>query len=447
VLKDLLQKSAALLERDPASADKGSEEARRFLDALEYLPGADIPKPSPEMEANRRALIALAGRCDDLFTLSMPHAPGATFFGAKFHPSAFGISGFGSAPASAGGRGVSLKEAFESCLGETAEYLSFIERENDPLLAMSSSRPHSLPPGISENWLRGGLDAGPEEDLARLDFVDARSLHTGELISLPLELVLRRPEHRRNGKRAAQSNGVASGVTMLDAVNSGLLELIERDAMVLWWYGGQTPRTITNGAAWGETFLGFTASCRPASSRDCWFLELTTDLQIPVIAALSSRVDGTQVVAGFAADRDSRRAAERAFLEMCQMELAQQISAEKPSYLSDDRLSQQDRIWIERERQLSLDNYPRLKQAASVEAVSDVPPDREAASPVEAIARGGLEAFWVDLTRPEIGIATARTLVPGLQATDPCWVSARLTEAARINCVELEAAKSAVAPF
>ncbi|POF27928.1 YcaO-like family protein [Roseibium marinum] len=447
MLKDLLQRSAALMEGQPDSGDAGSEDARRFLDALGYLPGPDSRKPDPEEDANRRALMALACRCDDLFTLDMPHASGASFFGAKFSPAAFGISGFGSAPASAGGRGVSLREAFESCLGEAAEYLSFIERKDDPLTILSSAQPPSVTPGIPEDWLRGGLGVEPEESLGLYDLVGVRSLYTGEPVTLPLELVLRRPAHKRNGERAAHSNGVASGVTTSDAVRSGLLELIERDAMVLWWYGGQTPRTITNGAAWGEEFLSFITCCRPASSRNCWFLELTTDIQVPVFAALSSRVDGSQVVAGFAADQDSRRAAKRAFLEMCQMELAQQISADKPSYLPDDRLSDQDRIWIEREKQLSLDNFPRLKRAASVETLSAVARGGEATGPVEAVAQIGLEAFWVDLTRPEVDIATVRTLVPGLQATDASWVSTRLSEVARTNCIDLDTETGPVAPF
>jgi ribosomal protein S12 methylthiotransferase accessory factor len=451
-LASLLRKSAALLDDAIDAGDANCAEAMQVLDALEYVPGPGRSDPDPLVLRNRRALLSLAGRCEDLFSLDMPHAPGANFFGAKFSPGAFAVEGYGAAPASAGGRGASFREAFESCLGEVAEYLSFIERLEDPLLVPAVEAVAATANGaavtLPDAWVADALGLDPHDVSEGHDMVRARRLGSDEVVMLPLELVLRRPEERRKAARPAHSNGVAAGVTVEDAVRAGLLELIERDAMVLWWYGGNAARSISNGAVWGEAFMGFLSHCRRGSSRCCWFLEITSDIPVPVIAAFSSQIDGSRVVGGFAADPDSRQAATRAFLEMCQMELAQQISAEKPSYLPDERLSDQDRVWIARDRHLVLDAFPRLKTAARVDELSPAAMRREGATdPLKAVAVAGSDALWVDLTRPEIGIPTVRTLVPSLQGTDIGRVSARLATAMRRNGVCLEDKTDTVAPF
>jgi len=80
---------------------------------------------------NRSQLLALAARCRDRFQLPLPHTPGAFAYGAMADPKDFGIDGPG---AGTGGRGLTLQHAFESCMGETAEYLSFLRHQDDPLV-------------------------------------------------------------------------------------------------------------------------------------------------------------------------------------------------------------------------------------------------------------------------------------------------------------------------
>lgn len=436
---DVLQGNYNSLSRTEIS------EAEQLLKALDYLPGVPDEVTDPITRENRLALLTLAARCDDLFSLDMPNAPGAFFFGAKFKTDAFDIDGHGLMPIGVAGRGLSFGQAFESCIGETAEYLSFIERKNDPLVVKSCSSAQYQKP--MTDWIHSGLGIRSDEDLATFEKIEARSLHSEKTIALPLELVLRRSESKRKAVRTAHSNGVAAGVSLSTATTAGTLELIERDAMVLWWYGGNAAKSITNGAVWGTEFLSFVSTCRQGSSRDCWFLEITSDIPVPVIAAFSSRVDGSVVVGGFAADPDPLRAATRAFLEMCQMELAQQISTDKQSYLPAGQLSAQDRIWIERERQLSLENFPRLKKATTVEECAVQAQSVTSDNLAEAISVAGLEAFLVDLTRPEIGIPTVRVIVPGLQGTDRNWVSARLSAVARDNNLTLQVETKTMSPF
>ncbi|WP_417670309.1 YcaO-like family protein [Roseibium sp.] len=444
--KDIFLKCADILGGEAGLQRGGAfSEAMNLLEALGGQPDDVGEAVDPAQHENLRSLLALAARCDDLFSLDMPHAPGASFVGAKFCAQSFGINGHGSQVVGAAGRGLTFKQAFESCLGETAEYLSFIERDNDPI-GEASRVADNYTPSVA-NWVAAGLGLQSVEELANLEHVEARSLGSETTKTFPVELVLRRPEHKRLSPRAAHSNGVAAGKTIADAVRSGILELIERDAMMLWWYGGNPANTISNGAAWGKEFLSFIAGCREGSGRVCWFLDISSDVPVPVIAAFSSHVDGSSVVGGFAANPDPRIAATRAFLEMCQMELAQQISCDKQSYLDDDQLSAQDRIWIERDRQLSIDNFPRLKRASTLESLSAHAPNGAERELAKVLDVAGFEAFVVDLTRPDIGIPTARIIIPALQGTDLTWKSERLLAAARKNDFELPIRPETVSPF
>lgn len=444
-LKKMIHSCVAIMEGRAPEHCTEIAEAEQFLRALEYQTGTKADAANPATFTNRLAILNLAAGCDDLFNLGMPHAPGAFFFGAKVNPASFGIHGHGSASVGVAGRGLTIGEAFESCMGETAEFLSFIERNNDPL-ALSSRSAVGYPQQIGD-WIKGGLGIRSDGDLEALEQINVRSLHSDKTMALPLDLILRRGAHRSKAARAAHSNGVAAGVTLSAAITSGVLELIERDAMVLWWHGGNEAGTITNGAIWGAEFLRVISNCRQGSDRDCWFLEITSDIPVPVVAAFSSREDGTAVISGYAADPDPLRAATRALLEMCQMELAQQISTDKQSYLPESKLSALDRIWIEREQHLSLDNFPKLRKATTI----DRPPDdmryENSAQLIDAISAAGFEGYYVDLTRPETGVPAVRVVVPGLQGTDPDWRTARLLETARRNNLRLQDGYKTPTPF
>ena len=375
----------------------------------------------------------------------MPDTPGAFFFGAKITPEAFGLTEHGSKATGAGGRGFSLGTAFESCMGETAEYLSFLERDNDQL---ATSSPVDVEFGSETlQWIKCGLGVELPEQLQALDCVISQSLNSNRKIPLPLELVLRRPLNRRWSSRPAHSNGVATSVTLQAAIRAALLEVIERDAMVLWWYGGDDPHAVLQGHHWGADFQDRIHACRRHSDRACWFLDITSDIGIPVIAAFSSKPDGSEVVGGFAADTDPRVAASRAFLEMCQMELAQKISSDKKTYLPDAQLSEQDRIWIERQAHLSLENRPRLKLAKSGGKEPPGLRSTHSTDPLEAISKAGFEAFFVDLTRSEINVPCARVLIPGLQPTDPTWRTDRLSATAARNSFEIGKVQERISPF
>ena len=114
----------------PAAQHPGAPELLRAL-GYARMAGEGSERHNEIQIQNRRALMQLASHFDDVFSMPLPHAPGASFFGALVTPGAWGIHGHGTSPSGIGGRGKTLREAFESCVGEAAEYLSFIEWDED----------------------------------------------------------------------------------------------------------------------------------------------------------------------------------------------------------------------------------------------------------------------------------------------------------------------------
>src|SRR5262249_21896023 len=118
---------------------------------------------------------------------------------------------------------------------------------------------------------------------------------------------------------ASDSNGCAAGVTAAEAIAHGLLELIERDAAALWWYT-RSRRPAVDLDAFGPPLVERLRALFRAAGRTFWALDLTTDLGVPVFAALSAREDDPveDIIYGFGADLDPAAALEKALLEMNQ---------------------------------------------------------------------------------------------------------------------------------
>lgn len=439
---ELFETCIALLD-DPDLIDVDHTEAEALLEAIGYL-----PRPVQDHHAqpeNRRALLRLAARFDDAFALPSLYAPGASFFGALVRPEALGLPEHQGAPASASGRGVTLRQAFESCVGEAAEYLSFLERQCDDLIERVA--PGKAPVGPCSDWVLAGLGLAGAQAADVTEWVAARSLIDNTTTYFPAELVLRRPEQRRAGRRMAESTGVGAGATFEQAVHAGLMEVIERDAVALWWFGGRRARCLPVTAEWTADLREVQASIRQGCKRRTWFLNLTGDIGVPVVAALSSVDGGQGVVAGFAADPEFKTAGRKAFLELCQMELAQSLALYKLRQMGAHALKDMDRIWVDRFRHLSVANCPQVRPATDAGDGERRPEAASLADTVIQLESAGFTPSAVDLTRKEIAIPVARVIVPGLQSVKPDWISGRLRRVASENGLDATQIGSTVSPI
>ena len=100
------------------------------------------------------------------------------------------------------------------------------------------------------------------------------------------------PHALADGLPVPDSSGLAFGVRLEDAIERAALEIIERDAVSIWWYG-QVRRPeieidLKNFSLWKDF-----AAWMHKSDRSFWMLDLTHDLGMPVAAAVSCNAGGT----------------------------------------------------------------------------------------------------------------------------------------------------------
>jgi len=361
---------------------------------------------------NRSQLLALAARCRDRFQLPLPHTPGAFAYGAMVDPKDFGIDGPG---AGTGGRGLALQHAFESCMGETAEYLSFLRHQDDPLVQAGDADGSEWLDAVISTPGPGVVTALPLNDLQQLD------QRSDKAMRLPADLVLR----RQSAEHQADSTGVGAGATRQQAIMSGFLEVVERDAIALWWRGGCVGSRVDI-----PEVVNLAARIRD-EKRHVWCLDITSDTGIPTVVCFSSAEDGTDIVAGASAALTLAHAGVSAFLEMCQMEMSQTLAILRGKNSESDVLSEIDQTWIARQTQLSTVKVPRLLGDPGVKLGREAPKDWDEA--LHRIHACGLRPTWVDLTRTSLDIPVVRVVLIGAQPPNPGVATPRLIDAQARN--------------
>ncbi|MGW1294230.1 TOMM precursor leader peptide-binding protein [Streptomyces sp. NPDC002533] len=200
----------------------------------------------------------------------------------------------------------------------------------------------------------------------------------------------------------ADSNGNAAGSSPEDALVQGFLELVERDAVSLWWYNRLRQPGIDLDA-FDEPWLAGMREALGRTGRRVWALDLTSDLGIPVIVAASRRTGAEvpDVVLGFGAHFDPRLALRRAMTEMVQT-LLPAAAGTAPSPPDQYQLlpdpGQSERTPGSFRSRVRHDDL-----------LADVDDIRE------LVAAHGLELLVLDQTRPDVGIPVVKVLVPGLR--------------------------------
>ena len=330
------------------------------------------------------------------------------------------------------GVGLTLRDAFQGCIGEGIEYLSQLQAGTDLLLK----------PGI-DDWA-GKLGPKALELVAAvserrmqpervLSWCRATRLTDGGEVWLPADICLRRPPAQRDfAPPFPLSIGSAAGPSRDAAALHGLLELIERDAASLWWRGGQLARSIPPQHEAGIVAEGLLRQLRHGASvqRRTWLLDITTDIGVPCVAAVSCRADGSGFAFGLAARPALEAAVRSATLEMCQLELADAVVATKRSERGDDALNAQDRTHLQR----AAINADQCRLLQPVAEYADHLPLRTTeagvifALIVQRLEKLGIETFCLDLTRQRFAVPVVRVIAPGLQLEPSEIVTARLQD-------------------
>ncbi len=349
-----LEAAAAALAVDPGGA------ANLFDSSLLQYLGYDDGDRS--MSASRARMLRAAARFRRLFQLPVPDAPGLVFFGGEADPAALGEQYAGLPLGNLAGSGLSPQRAFESCVGEGIEYLSQFVQVDDPAERGSCADYGSGDDGAAAKFVSGVLCGKVDAD-RHIAWVRAHRLSSSGGMWFPLDVCYRRRASEQDFKPALKlSSGCAAGPTIEVATLRGLLELIERDAVALWWRGGRRGRSV---ASSGETADLLAQLRSSATERRTWLLDITTDVEIPVVAAMSAREDGYGFAVGFGARLNFADAARAAIFELCQVEIGQHVVAAKRHEFGDGALNESDLRQLRRSTLLDTRNCALLQPEIS----------------------------------------------------------------------------------
>jgi ribosomal protein S12 methylthiotransferase accessory factor len=211
----------------------------------------------------------------------------------------------------------------------------------------------------------------------------------------------------------ANSNGNAAGNTLEEAIFQGFMEVVERDSVAIWWYN-RLQRPAVDLASFEDSYLLELQTYYLSQGREFWVLDLTSDLEIPVFAAISRCTDGAEkIVAGYGAHFDAKIALLRAVTEMNQFlirvenQYAGEVGGVLQEWLSVAAIANQP--YLAPDSQVAAKVYHDYPQRGSDDLRDDV------LTCVAIAEQHNLETLVLDQTRPDIGLNVVKVIVPGLR--------------------------------
>ena len=216
----------------------------------------------------------------------------------------------------------------------------------------------------------------------------------------------------------ADSNGnAASSYSRTEALLSGLLETIERDAISIWFYNRlRRPAADTSGST---LYPALKRRYAEAYKRDLWVLDLTTDLGVPVAVALSSeRSSGLdRILYGFGAGITLAQAVDKALIEVCQLAISLEHAPPSPTKKRDALVAfatEHDR-WLE---EATLKAHPYLLPDEEAVAANVQPWPKTKAGALSAILQHfsakNYDVYALDLTRSTLRAPVVKVICPDL---------------------------------
>jgi ribosomal protein S12 methylthiotransferase accessory factor len=344
----------------------------------------------------------------------------------------------------AGGSAPAHDEALAAALGEVAErYSASWVPEGLPLatarelgdvavdprrFALFDPRQHAQP----------DFPFRPFTADTRVRWAPAVALPSNEPAFVPAQLVyLRWRSPQETGEEPigySTSNGTACGATFEEAVLSGLLEVIERDAFMLAWYGRLSlPRLDWTGEldfrSFDERYFGCAGLKYSAVDLSCFH-------DVPTVAAFvrGTPGDGAPLAVGAAAapavaeawqDALGEAFAVRAWARAMSHEGAIRRFADDFSDL--DGFDDHIQFYASPEHAgyaSFLDASPETRAIAEIDPLEGEDVTGQIAAVCRRLAARGVSAYAVDVTAPDIadaGLRVAKVVAPELQPLDVAY--------------------------
>lgn len=345
------------------------------------------------------------------------------------------------------GKGRSEIQAKVSCLAEAVERYSCVYRADEPRikarlsdLGESGVHPNALLNFSARqyanrkewNQYNPGFSWVPEpfDETEEIEWTPNWSLTQKTVRWLPTAYCYFKYEF--GSGRAfchGDSNGCASGNCLEEAVLQGFFELVERDAMALFWYTrAQRPSIVLE--SFDDPYFESVREHYRSRNRTLAVLEITTDLGVPSMLAVSSTEDGRRILLGLGAHLDPRIAISRALSELNQIASFESWNCSvnelhKPQgqrYMSDwmARATIRNQPYLVPDEMCSRESKELIRPPCSNDLLHEI------GRCAEIIHQHGMEMIILDLTRKEVHFPTVRVTIPGLRHFWPRFGPGRL---------------------
>ncbi|NHN59442.1 MULTISPECIES: YcaO-like family protein [Halorussus] len=318
-------------------------------------------------------------------------------------------TGFSDARAAEQAAGVSVdwNEALMKALGEALErYAAGVYRT----AAFETGRPGEVDGAVAPAaFVRPDDWTGPAADDS-LAWVEGRNLHADVPVRLPAEFVHFPPPEVRH--KPSITTGLGLGSSTVEALLSGLYEVVERDATMLAWYSSFEPLALS---VESDRFAALRSRAR-AEDLDVTALLVTQDVDVPVVAVAVHREGAwPRFAVGSDADLDPEAAATAALAEALQnwMELRSMGEA--------DAAGADGAIGRYADFPESAREFVDAETAVPAGSVGPADPPAGAAeldAVLDRLADAGLSAYAARLTPRDVerlGFEAVRALVPEAQ--------------------------------
>ena len=232
------------------------------------------------------------------------------------------------------------------------------------------------------------------------------------------------------------SNGNAAGNCLEEATLQGFLELVERDAVAVWWYN----RLIRPGVdleSFGQPYFASLQEHFQWLGLRLWVLDITHDFGIPTFVALAWARETGRLWAGCGCHFEARLAVQRALTEVSQCINPKDLSKSpwdtsaltEPAYLFPSGAAPARRQG----------DFPFVQRSDLLEDVRAC---------VDLASRAGLETLVLDQTRPDVGMSAVKVIVPGLRHFWPRFGPGRLYDVpARMGWLEAPLTEAQLNPI
>lgn len=289
----------------------------------------------------------------------------------------------------------------------------------------------------------------------KVPWVWGYSFRQSRPILIPAQCVYYFPDTQFPRFTRETSSGCASGSSMEEAIFFGLLELVERDGIMLTWYANQSPRRIDPWSSSDKQTL-FMLDRINRSGYDLHLLDLRFDGHIPAVLAVAVLRNNAfgKLALGAGANFDPDRAISTAMREAGA--IMQGFGRHMEDHLDILRAMTQDYTQVvDVLDHGSIYCLPEMAEKAAflyqnpeVRSIKEAYRDWEAQRPhsfdlrddveygIAEMLKMGMDVIVVDQTTPEqeqMRLKSARVIVPGLLPIDFGWKNVRVLDLPRLR--------------